>query len=125
MGADSAICGSGDGADESRRASCRERRRRFHAGSHHPAVVRARRCRDQGHRDRTQRQNVYSEPAGACAMKARGGFTLIEIVVAIVLTSVVALLAYGTAHAGIDTKERIETYRTNVEAQMIVRDLLF
>ena len=58
-------------------------------------------------------------------MNARGGFTLIEIMVAIVLTSVVALLAYGTAHAGIDTKERIETYRTNVEAQMIVRDLLF
>ena len=57
-------------------------------------------------------------------MKVRTGFTLIEVMVAIMLTSVVALLAYGTAHAGIDTQERIERFRTNVEARMIVRDLL-
>jgi prepilin-type N-terminal cleavage/methylation domain-containing protein len=57
-------------------------------------------------------------------MKRRGGFTLFEIMVAIVITSVVALLAYGTARAGFDTEERLADYRGDVEAQAIVRALL-
>jgi general secretion pathway protein J len=57
-------------------------------------------------------------------MKVRVGFTLIEVMVAIILTSVVALLAYGTAHAGLDTQKRIERFRTSAEAHVIVRDLL-
>ncbi len=52
------------------------------------------------------------------------GFTLLEVLVAIMLTSVVALLAYGTANASIDTKERLEEHRTRSEAHMIVRALL-
>jgi hypothetical protein len=43
---------------------------------------------------------------------------------AIVVTGVVALLAYGTARTGIDTNERLDRVRTAVEAQMIVRTLL-
>jgi prepilin-type N-terminal cleavage/methylation domain-containing protein len=54
----------------------------------------------------------------------RAGFTLLELLVAIVLTGVVALLAYGTARAGIDLNERIARERSRVEAQMIVRSLL-
>lgn len=54
----------------------------------------------------------------------RQGFTLFELLVAIVLTGVVALLAYGTAAAGFDTRDRLARYRATVEAQMIVRDLL-
>ena len=57
-------------------------------------------------------------------MKGRPGFTLIEVMVAIILTSVVALLAYGTAHTGLDTQKRIERFRTSAEAHVIVRDLL-
>ena len=54
----------------------------------------------------------------------RSGFTLLEVLVAIVLTSVVALLAYGTARTGIDTGERLARYRGEVETQAIVRALL-
>jgi prepilin-type N-terminal cleavage/methylation domain-containing protein len=57
-------------------------------------------------------------------MTRRVGFTLLELMVAIVVTSVVALLAYGTARAGYDTNERVERYRTNVEAQAVVRELV-
>ncbi|MGH7470165.1 MAG: PulJ/GspJ family protein [Longimicrobiales bacterium] len=57
-------------------------------------------------------------------MMRRPGFTLFELLVAMVLVSVVALLTYGTARAGIDTNERLEQHRTEVEAQAIVRALL-
>ena len=54
----------------------------------------------------------------------RAGFTVLEVLVAIVVTSVVALLAYGTARTGIDTGERLERYRTRVESEAILRALL-
>ncbi len=57
-------------------------------------------------------------------MMPRRGFTLLELMVALVLTGVVALLAYGTAATGLDTRDRLETYRSTVEARMIVRALL-
>jgi prepilin-type N-terminal cleavage/methylation domain-containing protein len=57
-------------------------------------------------------------------MTRRAGFTLLEIMVALVITGVVALLAYGTLRAGLDTGERLDEYRTNVETQAIVRALL-
>lgn len=40
-------------------------------------------------------------------MTRRDGFTLIELIVAITLTGVVALLVYGAANAGIDTERRV------------------
>ncbi|MSR22511.1 MAG: prepilin-type N-terminal cleavage/methylation domain-containing protein [Gemmatimonadetes bacterium] len=58
-------------------------------------------------------------------MTRRGGFTLLELMVAVLLTSVVALLAYATVRAGLDTSERLERYRTTVGAQIIVRAMLF
>ena len=57
-------------------------------------------------------------------MTRQSGFTLLEVLVAIVLTSVVALLAYGTAGAGIDTSERLEQHRETAESQLIVRSML-
>jgi len=36
-------------------------------------------------------------------MRRRAGFTLLEIMVVIVITGVVALIVYGTAAAGFDT----------------------
>jgi prepilin-type N-terminal cleavage/methylation domain-containing protein len=56
--------------------------------------------------------------------KGRPGFTLLELMVAIVITSVVAVLAYGTARTGIDLNDRLADYRTNVEAQTVLRQLL-
>ena len=43
------------------------------------------------------------------------GFTLLELLVAIVLAGIVALLVYGTASAGRDTEVRLrERRRTSV-----------
>ena len=41
-------------------------------------------------------------------MKRRGGFTLLELLVALTLTGVVALLVYGVAAVALDTEERLE-----------------
>ncbi len=57
-------------------------------------------------------------------MTRRAGFTLFELLVALVLTGVVTLLAWGTARAGLDTRDRLQQYRATVETRMIVRTLL-
>jgi prepilin-type N-terminal cleavage/methylation domain-containing protein len=57
-------------------------------------------------------------------MNRRSGFTLFEVMVAIVITGVVALLVFGTAQAGFDTRDRLERFRTQVEGQAILRALL-
>lgn len=57
-------------------------------------------------------------------MIRRAGFTLLELVVAIVVTGVVALLAYATLQAGLDTSERAERLRASVSAQAVMRALL-
>ncbi|MEX2282459.1 MAG: prepilin-type N-terminal cleavage/methylation domain-containing protein [Gemmatimonadota bacterium] len=57
-------------------------------------------------------------------MTRRSGFTVLEVLVALMITSVVALLAYGTASAGIDTKQRLEDHQTRSEAHMIARAFL-
>jgi prepilin-type N-terminal cleavage/methylation domain-containing protein len=56
-------------------------------------------------------------------MRCRG-FTLLEVMAAIVITGVVALLVFGTARAGIDTDQRLERFRTGLESQAILRSLL-
>jgi prepilin-type N-terminal cleavage/methylation domain-containing protein len=57
-------------------------------------------------------------------MMPRAGFTLLEVVVAVVVGSVVALVAWGTVAAGRDTGERISARAQSLEAHMIVRTLL-
>jgi len=57
-------------------------------------------------------------------MRRRAGFTLLEIMVVIVITGVVALIVYGTAAAGFDTDRQLERVRTALETRAIVRDLL-
>jgi prepilin-type N-terminal cleavage/methylation domain-containing protein len=54
----------------------------------------------------------------------RPGFTLLEVMVAIVLTSAISLLVYGTARAGIDTNERLAEVRAHTTEQIAVRNLL-
>ena len=57
-------------------------------------------------------------------MTRRGGFTLLEVMAALVVTGVVALLAYGTARAGFETGERLDRHQEIVESRSVVQALL-
>lgn len=57
-------------------------------------------------------------------MKARTGFTLIELTTAIVISGVVALLAYGSVQAGLDSGERVERHRMAVESVALLRSII-
>lgn len=57
-------------------------------------------------------------------MKIHQAFTLIEIAIAIVITGVVALLAYGSVQAGFDSGDRIERHRTEVESAALLRSVV-
>ena len=57
-------------------------------------------------------------------MTRANGFTVIEVLLAVMLTSVVALLAYGTSSAGLDVKERLLDHQNRAEARTIARALL-
>lgn len=54
----------------------------------------------------------------------RAGFTLLELVVALVVTGVVALLAYSTLRAGLDTEARVERTDAAVSGMAVARALL-
>lgn len=54
----------------------------------------------------------------------RRGFTLLELLVAIVLTGVVALLVYGAAKAGSDTAAQLAASRHRWQSQRAMRTLL-
>jgi len=54
----------------------------------------------------------------------RRGFTLLELVVAIVLTGVVALLVYGAARAAVDTESRLAERRRAVQSDVAWQALL-
>lgn len=56
--------------------------------------------------------------------QSRRGFTLIELMVSIVLTGLVAMLAYGSVQAGLDSSARIETYRRTSESEALTRSLI-
>ncbi|HUQ48408.1 MAG TPA: prepilin-type N-terminal cleavage/methylation domain-containing protein [Gemmatimonadaceae bacterium] len=53
--------------------------------------------------------------------KRRYGFTLIELMVALVLTGIVSLIAYGSIQAGIDSTDRLAMQRQTVESEALVR----
>lgn len=54
-------------------------------------------------------------------MKRRSGFTLVELIIAIVLAGIIALLAYGSLQAGIDSTARLERQRSGVETEAMMR----
>jgi prepilin-type N-terminal cleavage/methylation domain-containing protein len=54
----------------------------------------------------------------------RRGFTLIEVSVALVVTGVVVLLAYGVARAGMDTEARLARGDADARASLAARALL-
>ena len=57
-------------------------------------------------------------------MKARSGFTLVELMIALVIGSVVALLAYSTLRAGMDVEARITAARGADETTAALRAML-
>lgn len=57
-------------------------------------------------------------------MRKHRGFTLVELMVALVITGVVALLVYGTASAGVRSREIQERRRVEVENVALLRSLL-
>lgn len=54
----------------------------------------------------------------------RRAFTLIEIMVSLVITSLVALLAYGVAQVGYDARARVVGHLRDVQSARAIRTLL-
>lgn len=54
----------------------------------------------------------------------RRGFTLLEVMVALVVTSVVVALAYTTAQAGLDTGDRLTRFREREQSAQLFRATL-
>ena len=50
-------------------------------------------------------------------MKMRRGFTLMEVMIALVITALVATLAASSLRAGMDVRERVQTHRVTTEAE--------
>lgn len=57
-------------------------------------------------------------------MSDRQGFTLFELIVALTLTGIVALLVYGAAAAAIDTEQRLRTHEFEGRAERAWRAVL-
>jgi prepilin-type N-terminal cleavage/methylation domain-containing protein len=60
----------------------------------------------------------------AATRAVESGFTLLELLVAIVLTGVVALLVYGAAGVAVDTQQRLEAKGREVRARQAWRTML-
>lgn len=58
------------------------------------------------------------------ALPARAGFTLIEVMIALVVSGLVASLAYAAAQAGFDTDARVASYRDGLARDGVVRGIL-
>jgi prepilin-type N-terminal cleavage/methylation domain-containing protein len=57
-------------------------------------------------------------------MRPRDAFTLLELIVSITVAGIIALLAYGSASAGFDTRDAIARHRATAEADVRFRALL-
>lgn len=57
-------------------------------------------------------------------MSNRRAFTLLELIVSIAVAGIIALLAYGSAAAGFDTRDALARYRTTTEAELRARVLV-
>jgi prepilin-type N-terminal cleavage/methylation domain-containing protein len=54
----------------------------------------------------------------------RNAFTLVEVMVALVVTGLVVSIAYASVQAGLETSERITVARTGEEREIVARALL-
>lgn len=58
-------------------------------------------------------------------MKQRAGFTLVEVMTAIAISGMVALLSFSVARAGFDTEARIDDDQTAQYAEVRLRAVLY
>ena len=54
----------------------------------------------------------------------RNAFTLVEVMVALVVTGLVVSIAYASVQAGLETSDRMTSARTGEERERVVRSLL-
>lgn len=54
----------------------------------------------------------------------RSGFTLLELLLAIIVTGIVALVAYAAITAGLDTLDRVELHRRETQSRALFRPLV-
>ena len=57
-------------------------------------------------------------------MNSRRGFTLLELIVSIAVSGIIALLVYASASAGFDTRDALARHRATNEAELRVRAML-
>ena len=57
-------------------------------------------------------------------MRSRRAFTLLELIVSIAVAGTIALLVYGSASAGLDTRDALDRYRIGSESEMRSRAVL-
>jgi prepilin-type N-terminal cleavage/methylation domain-containing protein len=57
-------------------------------------------------------------------MSSRRGFTLLELVVSIAIAGIIALLVYGSASAGFDTRDALARHQAGAESELRVRVVL-
>jgi prepilin-type N-terminal cleavage/methylation domain-containing protein len=57
-------------------------------------------------------------------MISRRGFTLLEVIVSITVAGIIALLAYGSASAGFDTRDALARHRATTESELRARALI-
>jgi len=55
---------------------------------------------------------------------SRRAFTIVELMVGLIIAGVVSLLAYGTLRAGLDSEDRIASYRSETESVALLRSVL-
>ena len=57
-------------------------------------------------------------------VKSRRGFTLLELMVSLAIAGIIALLVYGSASAGFDTRDALARHSAGAEAELKVRVML-
>src|SRR5688500_6689991 len=57
-------------------------------------------------------------------MKPRRAFTLLELIVSIAIAGIIGLLVYGSASAGLDTRDALARHRATAESELRTRILL-
>jgi prepilin-type N-terminal cleavage/methylation domain-containing protein len=57
-------------------------------------------------------------------LRSRRAFTLLELIVSIAIAGVIALLVYGSASAGFDTRDALARHTASAEAELKVRSMV-
>ena len=71
-----------------------------------------------------QLRSIREGPGASIAPRREAGFTLLEVIVALILTSLVVMLAYGAARVSFDAKARLGAERRTLQGQRAARQML-